>query len=720
MTTIPRPWLRARPAAKPTALAAERAPAPPRSIRTKIDAIIRSALITLVLLSVTGLGAIGVLTVVLVQLTHDVGPAERANMTVRQRMTDSETSLRAYQLTRDPIFLQTWQNAQQPLQEALATLRTKVGDEPGVADLVARQETLVTQWLRYTAPIASNPAALTDAPSQATAKSYFDAFRGGNAQVGVWLANDRETLTTVALVVAALSAAAFIAVVVHGATRGLRPARRARSGVAPPLEDLHRVVTRLHDGDRSARADPHAGVLEIRAVAEAVNDLAELQQRSEQRIADELRLTAFERDWAVGLHSLDGLPQLLAERAAALAGAMGASAVFVRTLDNEGEDGLTIIHPPMPVEQRAPSTLVRAVFEVAQLCWRLQEPLTFYASTAKQAPDTNRQVLTTDRLVPVALQHRMLDYVATLGADSILFAAFGAADRPLGYVGLVRPVGSPVWADTELTAIQRMARDVGRAVALERAYRREQRLVSELQALDTQKNAFVSMISHELRTPLASISGHLEIVRAGDLGVIEPLVDRSLEAIERNARRLTTLIGDLLLLSRIEEGERPVTMVPVDLGPVIEECAATLRHQAQRAGVAFDLVLPDRPAPTLGDPQEIERVFDNLISNAVKFSPSGSRVRIGLEVTETDAVITVTDHGLGISVEDQGALFTRFFRSTNPAALNIPGTGLGLAISKIIVERHRGRIAVDSALGRGTTMTVTLPLRLPAAVGAAR
>jgi signal transduction histidine kinase len=115
-----------------------------------------------------------------------------------------------------------------------------------------------------------------------------------------------------------------------------------------------------------------------------------------------------------------------------------------------------------------------------------------------------------------------------------------------------------------------------------------------------------------------------------------------------------------------------------------------------------------------GDPEELHRLVGNLVSNAVKYSRDGGRVQVGLARVEGDVVLTVADDGIGISETDRARLFTEFFRSTNPAALERPGTGLGLAIVARIVARHGGRVEVDSELGTGTTVTVTLPVEASA------
>jgi signal transduction histidine kinase len=147
----------------------------------------------------------------------------------------------------------------------------------------------------------------------------------------------------------------------------------------------------------------------------------------------------------------------------------------------------------------------------------------------------------------------------------------------------------------------------------------------------------------------------------------------------------------------------------VDLAEIVTSGAELLLPQATKQGVTIDLRGTADKVLVWGDATELDRVVGNLLSNAVKFSPVGGTVTCSLEEAPGAVVLRCADEGIGISPEDQAQLFTEFFRSTNPEALDIPGTGLGLTIVKRIVERHEGTITLDSTLGRGSTFTVVLP-----------
>ncbi len=313
-----------------------------------------------------------------------------------------------------------------------------------------------------------------------------------------------------------------------------------------------------------------------------------------------------------------------------------------------------------------------------------------------------------DDVVSAADQAALLDHIASLGAASLLLVPVGAGPECLGYVALSRSPDQRDWTLAELTALLQVGRDLGRAILHARIFQREQELVSELQALDVKKRDFVSMVSHELRTPLSSIIGHLEIIRSGDLGYVPDDMDTSLQAMDRNSVRLTRLIEDLLLISRIEEGVQPTKLRPLDLSAISHDVAGLHLEPAEQRSVRLR-VDADEAVPVLGDSDELERVISNLLSNAIKFSPVGGEVVLRVGTQSTGATVQVSDQGLGISPEDQEQLFTRFFRSNNPDALAVPGTGLGLTITKLIVLKHRGEISVTSTKGSGSTFTVTLP-----------
>jgi signal transduction histidine kinase len=235
---------------------------------------------------------------------------------------------------------------------------------------------------------------------------------------------------------------------------------------------------------------------------------------------------------------------------------------------------------------------------------------------------------------------------------------------------------------------------------------RQKRVEEELRELDRLKGEFVATVSHELRTPLTSISGYAELLLVGDE---DPAHRRMIEVIDRNSRRLLTLVEDLLTLSRVDSGVLTRMDDVVDLADLVRSAEAVLQPALVAAGVNLEALIPAGLPPVLGNRSQLERVLLNLLSNAVKFSKPGATVTVSAELVERDVLLAVRDTGMGIPEEEQPQLFTRFFRTAEARRRAIQGTGLGLAVVREIVERHHGAVGVRSALGEGTTMTVSLP-----------
>jgi len=235
---------------------------------------------------------------------------------------------------------------------------------------------------------------------------------------------------------------------------------------------------------------------------------------------------------------------------------------------------------------------------------------------------------------------------------------------------------------------------------------RQKRVEDELRELDRLKGEFVATVSHELRTPLTSISGYAELLLSGDT---DPNHHRMIEVIDRNARRLLTLVEDLLTLSRVDSGETAPMNEMIDLGELISAATVVLEPSLDSAGVRVEpLVAAGLPA-VLGNRSQLERVLLNLLSNAIKFSETGGTVTVRADQTGDDVQVSIEDTGIGIPPDEHAKLFTRFFRTAEARRRAIQGTGLGLAVVREIVERHHGEVGVRSALGQGTTMTVSLP-----------
>jgi signal transduction histidine kinase len=230
-----------------------------------------------------------------------------------------------------------------------------------------------------------------------------------------------------------------------------------------------------------------------------------------------------------------------------------------------------------------------------------------------------------------------------------------------------------------------------------------------LRELDRLKDEFLSLVSHELRTPLTSIQGYLDLVLDEEAGQLNPEQRRFLEAVERNSGRLLRLVGDLLFVAQADAGRLSLEQAEVDVSSLAADCVEGATPTATEKSI--HLVLAAKPVPgLLGDRGRLAQVFDNLVSNALKFTPQGGTVEVRTSSDDEHVTIEVSDTGIGIPPADQPRLFDRFFRSSLADDQAIPGTGLGLAIVKAIVEAHRGRIMIDSVEGEGTTIRVDLPV----------
>jgi PAS domain S-box-containing protein len=249
--------------------------------------------------------------------------------------------------------------------------------------------------------------------------------------------------------------------------------------------------------------------------------------------------------------------------------------------------------------------------------------------------------------------------------------------------------------------------------------------MTEARATERMKDQFVSLISHELRTPLSSILGYLELVMDPDS---EPLTDEQrqyLTTVERNAQRLLRLVGDLLFTAQVEAGRFTLQPEDVDLVAVVRAAEETVRVAAASAGVEVTVDVPDEGLIVPGDAVRLGQACDNLVSNAVKFTPAGGRVGLSLraawqtpdgELSDDErpgsvpvARLAVSDTGVGIPAGEQGQLFTRFFRASTAQRNAVPGVGLGLSITKAITTAHGGTLDLASTEGEGTTFTLTLP-----------
>ena len=225
------------------------------------------------------------------------------------------------------------------------------------------------------------------------------------------------------------------------------------------------------------------------------------------------------------------------------------------------------------------------------------------------------------------------------------------------------------------------------------------------------KTRFLQNMSHELRTPLNAIVGFAEIIERQLLGHLgNPRYRDYASDIAASGRHLAGLVGDLLDIASLEAGDSPLRIEPTPLARVIEDAVRMAEMQASEKGCPIDVgAASQEDLLILGDHRRVVQILLNLLSNAIRFSPPGEPVRIGVRRHGEEVEVSVEDHGVGIAPEDVPHLFERFWRSRASLVSSDEGIGLGLAIVKVLVEKHGGRITVESRPGDGTTIRVFLP-----------
>ena len=247
-------------------------------------------------------------------------------------------------------------------------------------------------------------------------------------------------------------------------------------------------------------------------------------------------------------------------------------------------------------------------------------------------------------------------------------------------------------------AVLSTIKDVGTVVAMQE--------ITHLKELDRIKTDFVNTVSHDLRSPLTAILGYVELIeRAGEVNQQQREFIRRVRASVRN---IADLINDLLDLGRIESG-LDTRKDLVDITEIIQEVVDNYRNQVNSKGQHLELTLEPNVPMLFGDRTRLKQMVDNILGNAVKYTPEGGEIQVSTETERDQLILRISDTGNGIPPADQPYIFDKFYRASNIDG-NIPGTGLGLAIVKSIVESHQGRIWVDSTLGKGTVFTVVLPI----------
>lgn len=616
-----------------------------------------------------------------------------ANLNAKSVFLDSQRAVQGFQATREGRFLQTFYDDQDQFVLALSDVRQLAWAAVlnGVsAEARAALATFQVGDRAVAAPAGSSLAA--QFYSRASARS--DGFVSVNNRLERQLASASNSFAAASGRTLGMGLLGTTAILMIGV---MLPVALGAVGVrwaSVPLHEVTRMVRQRALGNLTVRAKPR-GPADIRELSASVNFLADQSDRLNAVEHERLRLQSEVREASTRIRKHLRADDIVREAAAAIQQHLSADSVWVglvsagRLTLAEGDNDTT-----------AQAAAIAAILPDDAVAWmtdlyRRHETYHVQDLRLDDRPE-----------IPDAIHRGLLE----LGAASLVVAPFGVGAECLGAVGLVRSDPGQPWSGPQKWAVEALAEDIGRGLEHARLYEAEERLVTELKSLGRAKTSFLASSSHDLRTPLISITGYLEMMLDGQAGPIPAVQAKMLQAMDRNSRRLLTLIEDMLTISRMEFGAFTSRLRPVDMTALVALAADVLRRSAGEKGLTFEVDCPGQSLMVEGDPHQLDRVIINLLSNAVKFTPRGGNITLRFGSDGDAALLTVADTGMGIPEHDQGSIFTRFFRASNAVAQQIPGSGLGLSIVQTIVSNHNGGVELISGKGKGTTVMIRIPL----------
>jgi len=276
----------------------------------------------------------------------------------------------------------------------------------------------------------------------------------------------------------------------------------------------------------------------------------------------------------------------------------------------------------------------------------------------------------------------------------------------------VRKDGTRFWASVVITALRDDAGRLRGFAKVTRDITERKQIQDQLLESERRKSEFLKLASHELRTPVSLIRGYLSMFEAGDLGVFNERGKRALSVLEAQARELNALIAEMLEAARIEKGAATLAQEDLDLRTVAAEAVDSVRGKA-RADHRLNLLTPGQPLRVKADRGRLLIILQNLLDNAVKYSPDGGEIICEVREASGWAEVAVRDHGLGIEPEQLDQLFSRFGRIVTNETANIRGSGLGIYLARELARLQGGDIEVESEPGRGSAFTLRVPLASP-------
>ena len=358
-------------------------------------------------------------------------------------------------------------------------------------------------------------------------------------------------------------------------------------------------------------------------------------------------------------------------------------------------------------------------------CGRALEPQgfeVFKAATLQEGLEwvqrQNFDLVLLDVMLPDGRGVTLLEPIHAQDPDTVCIIITGYATVELAVeaikLGAYDFIAKPFTADQLLLTVnqgvekRQLSLEAKRLGQIEQQAAELARAKADMERLDQQKSAFMTTVAHELRSPIGGAQSLLRTILRGLAGELNDQQRQMLQRVETRLDTLLELVNDLLDLAASKTLESDQPLVSVALAPLVQKVVEVYAVEAQAKGVQLKLDAPEQTSPVWGTPDGLERVFSNLVGNAIKYTPEGGQVSVTLREEAGQVEVVVADSGLGIPEADLPHLFEEFFRAKNAKRSGITGTGLGLSIVKQLVDRFEGQIQVESREGQGSTFTVNL------------
>ena len=305
---------------------------------------------------------------------------------------------------------------------------------------------------------------------------------------------------------------------------------------------------------------------------------------------------------------------------------------------------------------------------------------------------------------------RIRPIMARLGYRSLLAVPLLREERIMGALTVWRKeVGN--FSPEIVNLLQTFATQSALAIQNARLFREIENKSREIETANRHKSEFLANMSHELRTPLTAIIGFSEVLSEKVFGELNDKQSEYMDDIVSSGRHLLSLINDILDLSKVEAGRMELDLTKFDIPTAIDNALILIRERATRHGITLRHTVDERLGEVLGDERKFKQILLNLLSNAVKFTAEGGYIDVDAALTNGAVEVSVSDTGIGIAPENQEAIFEEFRQVGTDFSKKREGTGLGLTLTRKFVELHGGKIWVESAVGKGSTFTFTLPLQ---------